>query len=173
MTLKVNFSKLIISFLFLLPFIPSSIAQIKFRTVKGIKANYTIEIPPNFQNQVKIGANVDLKYANDQGVSIVTTVVKLPIYEKIEDLGNITTSDLINFFKSKGKENISIISNGFFLLNGAKTHYMYYRDEILYYHSISQYVQGKCINLTFTCKYTDKTNYMPMLYRVVNSFNHI
>jgi hypothetical protein len=60
---------------------------------RSLKYSYSIEIPKGYSQEEIVGKNVDLKYVNDKGYSIVLVVKKLPKNEKatIEDM--LTLSD--------------------------------------------------------------------------------
>jgi len=73
----------LIALLFLL-FVIQVHSQITFKTIAGSKANYSISIPSNYTSKTAIGANVDLKYVNSEGVSIVT-VVNVPLTKVVAE----------------------------------------------------------------------------------------
>ena len=147
-------------------------AQNKFVIIKGIKANYSIEIPEGFFDNESIGVNVDLKYVARDGSSIVTTVKQLPkgiSDDQILNLDNISAQQITSQFRANGMEGFELINKGLITINNKKTFFLYYTDGILYYHTVNQYNSGKVINLTFTCSITKKGYYMPYIYRVTNS----
>lgn len=153
----------------------NSFGQKIFQTVKGNKANYTLTIPPGYSVKEKIGANIDLKYVNSEGASIITTVKKIPsgVNFKIDDMDDANDEQIINQFEANGMENVTLIKRGLNTINNVKSYFMYYTDGTLYYHTINQFKNGKIINLTFTCEYANKSTYMPYIFRVVNSLKYI
>lgn len=158
--------------LFLLVSNSSLYSQVIFRLIQGSKANYSISIPNNYYLKESIGANVDLKYVNSEGASIITVIRNLPegvIESDINQMSVPSDQEIINIHESNGLENISIIKRGFIIINGVRSYITYYRSTDLYYHSITQFRKGKIILLTYTCEFSKKDLYMPYIYRVVNS----
>jgi hypothetical protein len=171
-----RFTKSAIIFLALWGIQNTSIAQKTFQTVRGNKAHYTIEVPSDYSAKDKIGANIDLKYVNSEGASIVTTVRILPDGvkdEQITEMGSLSDAEVVNQLEANGMENVTLIKRGFLTINNVKSYFMYFTDETLYYHSINQFKRGKIINLTITCEYSKKGTYMPYIFRVTNSLKHI
>lgn len=147
-------------------------SQVTFKTVQGYKANYSITIPSNYFTKDAIGANVDLKFANSEGASIVTVVRTLPNGVKESDIDQMnipSDQDFIDQLEANGMQNITVIKRGFIDLNGVRSYFAYYRDTELYYHTITQFRKGKLINLTYTCENVKRETYMPYIFRVVNS----
>ncbi|MCW3108270.1 MAG: hypothetical protein JWQ09_2776 [Segetibacter sp.] len=147
-------------------------AQVSFKTVYGKKANYSITIPSNYIVKEAIGANVDMKYVNSEGASIVTVVKTLPAEIKesdIEQMNLQTNQEFKDGLEATGLQNVTVIKRGLMDINGVRTSYAYYRDSELYYHSIMQFRKGKLINLTYTCENAKRETYMPYVFRVVNS----
>lgn len=172
--MKIKFLFLFVSIFFGLQNI--STAQKSFQTVRGSKANYTLEIPSDYYSKEKIGANIDLKYVNSEGASVITTVKKLPdgvSDRQIDDMNDATDNQIINQLEANGMESVTLIKRGFLTINNVKSFFMYYTDGTLYYHSITQFKNGKIINLTYTCEYQKKSSYMPYIFRVTNSLKHI
>ena len=66
----------IFAFILLLSFI--SHGQIPFNDIYSKKASYKISIPTNYTIKEAIGLNVDLKFVNEQGFSIVSVVKNGP-----------------------------------------------------------------------------------------------
>ena len=147
-------------------------SQMIFKKVFGKKATYSIEVPKQYSIKEAIGANVDIKYVDSYGASVITVVKKLPqgASEKdINQMNQISDFEFIDIMESMGSQNISLIKRGFIYINGVNSFYAYYRDLDLYYHSITQFKKGKNFNLTYTCAYQQKDSYMPYIFRVVNS----
>jgi hypothetical protein len=147
--------------------------QITFSTVKGKKANYSLSIPPGYQSKESIGANVDIKYVDGEGASIITVVRTLSsnvTNQDIRQMAQLSDADFKDQLESNGMENITVVKRGITEINGVTTYYAYYRDDRLYFHTITQSRFGKIINLTYTCEYARKDQYMPYIFRVVNSF---
>ena len=147
-------------------------AQVSFKTVRGTKANYSISIPTNYVSKDAIGANVDMKYVNSEGASIVTVIRTLPsgVTESDLDQMNIPTNqEFKDQLEATGLQNITVIKRGFMDINGVRSYYAYYKDTELYFHSIMQFRKGKLINLTYTCENAKRETYMPYIFRVVNS----
>lgn len=151
-------------------------AQIPFQTVSGIKGNYTLDIPPNYSPKISFGANIDLKFVNPEGASIITVVKKLPdglSENSIDAFNDISDQQLIDQFESYGSENISIINRGFIKINNVNSYFIYYTDGVLYHHSIFQWKNGINLNFTYTCEYKKKALFMPYIFRVTNSLKHL
>ena len=147
-------------------------SQVTFKTIAGNKANYSISIPANYTSKTAIGANVDLKYVNSEGASIVTVVRTLPNGVKESDIDQMnipSNQEFIDGLEANGLQNITVIKRGFIDINGVRSYFAYYRDTELYYHTITQFRKGKLINLTYTCENSKRENYMPYIFRVVNS----
>lgn len=156
--------------------INNSFAQKTFQTIRGNKANYTIEVPSDYIAKEKIGANIDLKYVNAEGASIVTTVRTLPngvTDDQISEMGKLSDEEVVNQIEANGMENVTLIKRGFLTINNVNSYFMYFSDGTLYYHSINQFKKGKIINLTITCEYSKKASYMPYIFRVTNSLKHL
>ena len=154
-------------------------AQNQFQTVHGGKANYTIEIPNNFNSKNAIGANVDLKFGDKNGAAIVTVIKKLPPNvndEQIAEMSYPSDLQVVNQFENNGMQNVSLIKRGFIFISGVKSYFIYYTASVdgttLYYHTINQFVNGKMLNLTISCEYSNKASYMPYIYRIVNSIKY-
>lgn len=147
-------------------------SQVSFKTVEGVKANYSLSIPSDYFKKDAIGANVDLKYVNSEGASIVTVIKNLPpdIKESdIDQLTNETDQEFIDGLESTGLQNIEVIKRGLLIINGVTSCFAYYKDNKLYYHTITQFRKGKLINLTYTCENDKRELYMPYIFRVINS----
>jgi hypothetical protein len=147
-------------------------SQMLFNKVFGRKATYSIEVPKQYSIREAIGANVDIKYVDKYGASVITVVRNLPqgASEKdINQMNEISDYEFIDIMESMGSQNITLIKRGLIYINGVKSFYAYYRDHNLYYHSITQFKKRKNFNLTYTCAYEDKDSYMPYIFRVVNS----
>lgn len=150
-------------------------AQIKFQTVSGNKGNYTLDIPPNYYLKESIGANIDLKFVNSDGASIITVVKKLPVglaENFINAFNEVSDQQLVDQYESSGLENISILKRGFITINNVNSYFIYYTDGVLYHHSIFQWKNGINLNFTYTCEYKNKALFMPYIFRVVNSLKH-
>jgi hypothetical protein len=149
-------------------------AQMIFNKVFGKKASYSIEVPKQYYLKEAIGANVDIKYIDSYGASVITVVKKLPSDIRESDIYHMNDQsdyEFIDEMEAMGMQNISLIKRGLIYFNGVKSYYAYYRDLDLYYHSITQFKKGKNFNLTYTCAYQQKDSYMPYIFRVVNSIN--
>lgn len=156
-----------------------SMGQVSYSAERGKKANYTIEIPSTFVAKPVIGANVDLKFGNAVGASIVTVVRQLPVGMPdnfIKQLPNQTEYQAKEQMEASGLEDVTIIKRGIVVINGVESFYNYYTTKVdgvtLYYHSISQCVNRKMIVLTLTCEYSEKYSYMAYFNRVVNSLKY-
>jgi hypothetical protein len=171
--------KSFILFLVLLLSLAQSFAQAEFTTKSGKKASYTIEIPDNFIAKEAIGANIDLKFSDENGASIITVVKKLPsgiTDGQIIEMSYPSDAAVKNQLEASGFEGVNIIKRGMTIVNGINTYYQYYtaniNGTILYYHSLNQFKNEKQIVLTITCEYSKKFSYMPYIFRVVNSLKH-
>lgn len=147
-------------------------AQVSFKTVYGSKAKYSLSIPSNYVSKEAIGANVDMKYVNSEGASIVTVIRTLPsdvIESDIDQMDTPTNQQFKDQLEANGLQSITVIKRGFLIINGVRSYYAYYRDAELYYHTITQFRKGRLINMTYTCENTKRETYMPYIFRVVNS----
>jgi len=146
---------------------------VSYRTTHGAKANYSIEIPSNYSPKEAIGRNVDLKYVNSEGTSIV--VVVAPVNNgsssevDIEEMMNISDEKWKDMLESRGMENVTIIKRGILKINGVKSYFTYHKNSELYFHAIMQIRDNKFVTLTITCFYKDKGLNLAMINRVVNS----
>lgn len=164
--------KTILFFLFISLFNTLVFSQVSFKKVQGSKANYSLTIPPGYSPREAIGANVDIKYADAEGASIVTVVKSLPSGVKESDISQmavLSDYEVVDQLESMGLQNITIIKRGFIEINGVRSYFSYYRDTDLYYHTITQFRKGKIINLTCTCDNNRRSSYMPYFFRIVNS----
>ena len=147
-------------------------AQVSFKTVYGKKANYSLSVPSNYVIKSAIGANVDIKYADKYGASIITVVRNMSAVvsdSDIDQLNEASYSDIKESLESTGLQNITVINKGYTYINGRKSFFVYYKDYNLYYHTITQFRKGKLINLTYACENSRRDSYMPYIFRVVNS----
>jgi len=147
-------------------------AQVSFKTVYGKKANYSLTVPSNYVVKSATGANVDIKYADKYGASIITVVRNMSAGvsdSDIDQLNEASYLDIKESLESTGLQNITVINKGFVYINGRKSFFVYYKDYNLYYHTITQFRKGKLINLTYACKNSRRDTYMPYIFRVVNS----
>jgi len=161
----------IFSFFLLLNFLDSN-GQTSFLKVLSTKAPYSIEIPEGYFEKKRIGVNVDMKYVDSRGASIVTVVKNLPPDIKESDISHLNSASDYEFSEemaAMGLFNVVVIKKGFIIINGVKSSYVYYRDNELYYHSITQFKRRKILNLTYTCEYENRDLYMPYVFVVVNS----
>jgi len=151
------------------------IAQVSFKTVLGKKANYKISIPSDYIAKTIIGENVDLKFTNSEGATIVTVVNKLPVEyndNDILEMEKLSNNEVIEQFEARGMFNVTLLKKGILKINGVNSFYTYCHDNLLYYHSITQFKKGKIINLTYTCEYSKLNSYSAYIFRVVNSLKH-
>jgi hypothetical protein len=147
-------------------------AQVSFKTVYGKKAKYSLSIPSNYVIKSAIGANVDIKYADKYGASIITVVRNMSagvLDSDIDQLNEASDWEVKSSLESTGLQNVTIINKGYIYINGRKSFFVYYKDYNLYYHTITQFRKGKLINLTYACKNSRRDSYMPYIFRVVNS----
>lgn len=151
-------------------------AQQQFTTVKGIKANYSIEVPNSYIKKSIIGKNVDLRYSDNNGSSIVTVVKNLPSGvsdEQIKVLPLQPDYMFIEDLEADGMENVVIIKRGMKIINGIQSYYAYYNcmqnGSTIYNHTITQFRKGKLINLAVTCNQNEKSTYMAIINRIANS----
>ena len=147
-------------------------SQVIFKTIRGYKADYSISIPEKYFPRQAIGANIDIKYANSEGASIITVVKNLPagIDEgDIKQMNSPTDQEFVDVLESSGMQNVSVIKRGFMVINGVNSYFAYYREAELYHHTVTQYRKGKSIHLSYTFDYSKKGSYMPYVFRVINS----
>lgn len=156
----------------ILSFTIGIVAQVPFKTVYGSKANYSISIPNDYEVKVSIGTNVDIKYVNSEGASIIVVVNNLPYGTKESDIEQLDIPSAQEFktqMEANGLQNVTVINKGFLNINGVNSYFTYYRDNDYYYHSVTQIRRGKLINLLYMCLYSSKTKYMAYINRVINS----
>lgn len=164
--------KFFISTLICLLILQNVIAQVAFKTVYGVKAKYSISVPSEYYSKASIGSNVDLKFTNSDGASIVTVITNAPpgtSESDLQQMANAPDRDLIRQLEVTGLENISIINKGPRQINGVNSYYAYYRSRVLYHHVITQLVKGMIFSLAYTCEYRLKDSYLPYINRVSNS----
>ncbi len=163
--------KKISSLLLTIVIICSSFFQIEFKTIQGTKANYTISVPSTYKISSAIGKNVDIKFIDDNGASIITVLKKLSgIQEKdIEIMGAQSDSEIKTQLEATGLQNITVINKGFTYVNDVKSFFIYYKNNSLYFHQISQFRKGNILTLTYACFNSQRDSYMPYIYRVANS----
>lgn len=149
-----------------------SFGQNTFNDTYGKKANYKISIPQNFIVKDAIGINVDLKYVNEQGFSIVTVVKNGPPGLKSSDINfmkDASNYEIKEGLEANGLRNITILKKGLIDINDYPSGFAYYTDGELYYHSITQFRKGKVLNLTYTCSLKERDENMAYVFRVINS----
>lgn len=151
------------------------VAQVSFKAVLGKKANYKISIPSDYIAKTIIGENVDLKFTNSEGATIVTVVNILPTEyndNDILEMEKLSDYEVIEQFEARGMFNVTLLKKGILKINGVNSFYTYCHDNLLYYHSITQFKKRKIINLTYTCEYSKLNSYSAYIFRVVNSLKH-
>lgn len=147
-------------------------AQHSYIIANGIKANYSISIPTNYYKKETIGTNVDLKFINSEGASIITIIKSIPktnSKNNINQMKNISNEDFINELSFGGTETVEIIKRGFSIINGINSFILDYKDSEIYTHSVMQYRNNKSILLIYTCPISKKSSYLPFIYKVSNS----
>lgn len=155
-------------------------SQVKFKIVYGNKANYQIEIPTTFKSdENKIGPNVDLKFGDLMGISLVTVVKKLPNGvrdEQLKEMAEITDEQFVYLTEADGFENVKLISRHFKSINAITSYVIQYTawsiDETIYFYNVNQFYKGKMFAMTFTCSYSKKYNLLPYINRIVNSLKY-
>jgi hypothetical protein len=170
--MKYKFFNIFCIFLFITSAHFSLSGQIVFNDVYGKKANYKISIPSNYIKSDAIGANVDLKYVNNQGFSIVTVIKKAPTGTKPNDIKFILQStdyEIKKGLEATGLSNLTILNKGLTEIDGHPSAFVYYTDGELYFHGITLFRNGKVINLTITCTFRERNSNLAYIYRVVNS----
>jgi ribosomal protein L30E len=147
-------------------------AQQSYRTVKGIKSNYSLTIPSNYNKKETIGTNVDLKFVNQEGASIIIIVKNIPNTNSKNDItqmNNISNEEFVNELSFGGTEEVEILKRNFTLINNVNSFILDYKDSELYTHSVMQYRNGKSILLIYSCPVNKKSTYLPYIYKVSNS----
>jgi len=150
----------------------NSFAQETFDKVNGIKGNYSLFIPSSYSKKETIGTNVDLKYINLEGASIITIVKKISnanTRNDIYQMKNISNEEFVNELSFGGTEEVEILKRNFTLINNVNSFILDYKDSELYTHSIMQYRNGKSILLIYSCPVNKKSTYLPYIYKVSNS----
>ena len=145
-------------------------AQQIFKTITGNKTKYSLSIPSSYIKKETIGTNVDLKYINIEGASIITIVKDLPNYNSdISQMRNISNEEFVNELSFGATEEVQILKREFTIINGVTSFILDYKDSELYTHSIMQYRKSKSILLIYTCPLNKKSSYLPYIYKVSNS----
>ena len=112
----------------------NSLADSKFCTVLGLRASYSLEIPCDYKLQNSIGKNVDLRYADLQGASVVMVVKQLATNtpdNQIRQFENISIKELRYSIEANGVENVKISKTGFLTINGRLSYFMSLASESL------------------------------------------
>jgi len=150
----------------------TSFGQISFKTVSGNKDRYSITIPQNFFEKESIGANVDLKFSDKFGNSIITVVKRGPSGIKPNDVKifkDQSDYEIIKGIEASGLSNLSLINRGFTYINDYPTYFIYYTNGEMYFHSIVQFHRGNIVNFSYNCSLTEKDLHLPYIFRVINS----
>lgn len=141
---------------------------------KSPKYSYSIEIPKGYSQEKIVGKNVDLKYVNDKGYSIVLVVKKLPQNEKASIDDMLSLSDDF-WIKMSPYSDMKIIKKGIVFVDNTKGFFMSYtaKEEIdkdpLYYNNYMFIKNGVIYTLTTTCKQEDIYDMRSVFFRVSNS----
>lgn len=141
---------------------------------KSPKYSYSIEIPKGYSQEEIVGKNVDLKYVNNKGYSIVLVVKKLPKNEKgsIDDMMSLSDDFWINMMPYS---DMKIIKKGNVFVDNTKGFFMSYTakevidKEPLYYNNYVFIKNGVIYTLTTTCKPEDIYDMRSVFFRVSNS----
>lgn len=141
---------------------------------KSPKYSYSIEIPKGYSQEEITGKNVDLKYVNDKGYSIVLVVKKIPENEKFSIDDMLEVSDDF-WIKILPYSEIKIIKKGTVFVDNTKGLFISYTakefidKEPLYYSNYMFLKNGVIYTLTATCKQDDIYNMRSVFFRVSNS----
>ncbi|MDC9723476.1 MAG: hypothetical protein PSN34_12000 [Urechidicola sp.] len=141
---------------------------------KSPKYSYSIEIPKGYSQQEIVGKNVDLKYVNDKGYSIILVVKKLPQDAKgsIDDMFTVSNDSWI---KMSPFSEMKIIKKGSLFVDNTKGFFISYTakevidKEPLYYNNYMFIKNGVIYTLTTTCKQEDIYDMRSVFFRVSNS----
>lgn len=160
----------------------SLIAQTEFARVSGKKATYSIEIPDNFTYKPPIGKNIDLNYLDNQGNSINTVVMDLPPGIKDGDVSKvymeITENEYAQGLESMGLTNVKVIKRGTIYINDIESfHYQYTTTvyysggikDVRYHYVVSQFRNGKLLQVQYVCEFDKKDLHLPYINRVMRS----
>ncbi len=141
---------------------------------KSQKYGYSIQIPEGYNRQKIIGANVDLKYVNKHGGSVIMVVKKAPNAKAptIEDLLLLPDSFWLKRFPypemkiiKKGKVFVDN-TNGFFFTYIAKGS----DQKIFYfYHNYIFLKNGYIYTLTTSCQKSQVSDMRPLFFKVSHS----
>lgn len=145
------------------------IAQTNDIVVNGKKAHYSVLIPEGFIARQAKGANVDLKYVNNQGCSIVTVVLdqsKEVFDQEIMQSDFETKNDL----ELNGLENVTIIKRGARIVDGVETYICIFDANNLHNYSVTKYIGKRVVNLNIGIPIRLKNLYKPDIFKVSNSF---
>lgn len=141
---------------------------------KSPKYSYSIEIPKGYGQEEIVGKNVDLKYVNDKGYSIVLVVKKLPQNEKASIDDMLSLSDDF-WIKMSPYSEMKIIKKGTVFVDNTKGFFMSYTakevidKQPLYYSNYMFIKNGVIYTLTANCKKDDIYNMRSVFFRVSNS----
>ncbi len=141
---------------------------------KSPKYSYSIEIPKGYSQEKIVGKNVDLKYVNDKGYSIVLVVKKLPQNEKASIDDMLALSDDF-WIKMSPYSDMKIIKKGTVFVDNTKGFFMSYTakeiidKDPLYYNNYMFIKNGVIYTLTTTCKQEDIYDMRSVFFRVSNS----
>jgi len=141
---------------------------------KSPKYSYSIEIPKGYSQQEIVGKNVDLKYVNDKGYSIILVVKKLPQDAKgsIDDMSTVSNDTWI---KMSPFSEMKIIKKGSLFVDNTKGFFISYTakevidKEPLYYNNYMFIKNSVIYTLTTTCKQEDIYDMRSVFFRVSNS----
>lgn len=147
-------------------------AQTNDIIVQGRKESYSVLIPEGYVAKKSIGTNVDLKYVNHHGCSVVTVVRE--ILKKDFDK-EVMASDLEikESLELSGHENVTIIKRGTRIENGVKTYVCIFEANGLYNYSVSKYFNKKLISLNYGVLLGFKDLYKMDAFKVSNSLKII
>ena len=141
---------------------------------KSPKYSYTIEIPKGYSQEEIVGKNVDLKYVNDKGYSIVLVVKALPENEtaSIDDMLSLSDDFWINM---SPYSEMKIIKKGTVYVDNTKGFFMSYTakevidKEPLYYSNYMFIKNGVIYTLTANCNPNDIYDMRSVFFRLSNS----
>jgi len=151
------------------------------------KYHYTVEIPKGYEIVPATGLNVDFKVENNYGAIVI--VVKSFPPELQHVVNGKTVFDMIGDLKSYETEYIEgaheFLSNPIFVKSGKTTVggiLAYWMDfttndtagnmTITIYNKMYQFMSSSILyTISFTCDQTELTDYQPVWYRFINSFN--
>lgn len=166
--------KILTTFIFIIILNACAFAQ---KTMRSANYGYTIEIPDAFVKKPIIVKNIDLKFANSKGSSIVVVVKKLPqdaVNADVAVLSSFTNGQLVEIL-SASLDDVKIIKRGLTQINGVKAYYVDIThgkgNSMLYGSNYCLFKGGSQYTVTTTCSPKDRSKIGIYFFRAVQSLS--